>query len=421
MPRGLEALLVLWVATLPTDRVDLLGGMVGFILTPYLALTPLIVLLLVFRRLVNRENQELPSNFRPFVLSLVALVSVILLSALLAMDPVISLWRVLHFMAVSGGAFLVALFLIAEENAARVLARGAELGLALMLVFGLLGVWALLSGNALLLRLGPATISLEPSTYGGIIPRFTGSVADANRAGMATLFFLTLMAQFGRRGTRRQLWLGAGVLMAILTLSRSTLLAGGVLLATAWLLRTSFRVSRSSVAAASLALAMGAGTLLALPSVRETLVGGLEPVGSRFSLQEGSALDHLHLMARGVEEETASLKRAAIGIGYGNAHLVLQDMFSGSKYGNFHSAYVTLLAECGVFSFLLFVLILGYPLVRPGPLTPFVAALAAFNIFYQTLNGPILWLVLSLAWLAGEATLTGPRDPGEDPYPTPRP
>ena len=133
MPVGLDVLLVLWVATLPTDRVDLLGGMAGFILTPYLALTPLVLLLLGFRMLARRDDLEFPANARPFAVSLLALVSVLLVSSLLALDPALSLRRVVHFLAVSGGASVVALVLVSEERAGRVLARGAELGLALML------------------------------------------------------------------------------------------------------------------------------------------------------------------------------------------------------------------------------------------------------------------------------------------------
>ena len=91
-----------------------------------------------------------------------------------------------------------------------------------MLGFTLLSVWALLSPDALLLRLGEGVVSLEPSMYAGIIPRFTGSVADPNRTGIAVIFFLFLLALFGRPGRRLQFWMGAGVLMALLTLSRST-------------------------------------------------------------------------------------------------------------------------------------------------------------------------------------------------------
>ncbi len=421
MPVGLEVLLVLWVATLPTDRVDLLGGMAGFILTPYLALTPLVLLLLGFRMLARRDDLEFPANARPFAVSLLALVSVLLVSSLLALDPALSLRRVVHFLAVSGGASVVALVLVSEERAGRVLARGAELGLALMLVFAVLGIVALLFSDTFLLRIGPATLSLEPSTYGGIIPRFTGSVVDPNRTGMAVLFFLFCLAEFGRPGLRRRIWLGAGVLMALLTLSRSTLGAGAGLLVTAWMLRGSLRITRGQLGSALVALVIGAGGLLALPEINEAVWESLEPLGDRFSLSERSTQDHFHLMARGVEEHTATLKRAVIGIGYGNAHLTLQDMFPGNKYGNFHSAYVTLLVEGGVFAFLIFLLILAYPLVRPGPFTPMVVALVAFNLFYQAFNGPVLWLVCMLAWTARGATTIRPRDPGQDLHPTPQP
>jgi hypothetical protein len=399
---GMEAILALWVATLSTDRLDLLGGEAGFVLTPYLALTPLVLLLGAFRGGLNKERRDwnLPEGVRPYALLLLALVTVTGLSSLLGLDPPMALRRTVHFLAAAGGTFLVVLLLVARERWKVILSRGAELGLALTLLFTILTAWAALAWTfPPVVRLGPATLDLTPATYGGFIPRLSGTVADPNRAGMDILVFLYFLARWGRPGPRRDVWLGLGLIMALATLSRSFLLAALALAAGAWLTREGLRVSRGAALAGFMALALGAGLFLGKPEAREAAGSALAPLSSRFSLQEESTRDHLRLMVRGLEEGTASVRRAALGIGYGNAHLVLQDVFPGNRYGNFHSLYITLLVETGVFSLLLFLILLARPLARGGPFMPLVAALAAFNIFYQAGNSPLQWAILALAWL----------------------
>ena len=105
------------------------------------------------------------------------------------------------------------------------------------------------------------------------------------------------------------------------------------------------------------------------------------------------------LLGRGVEEGTESLKRAAIGMGYGNSYMELQDIFPGNKYGNFHSLYVTMLAESGVLALILSLILLGYPLGLSGGWRPLIAGFVAFNVFYQTLAEPLFWFALAMAWL----------------------
>ena len=93
------------------------------------------------------------------------------------------------------------------------------------------------------------------------------------------------------------------------------------------------------------------------------------------------------------------MQRATMGLGYGNAYLELQDMFPGSKYGNYHSLYVTMFAEAGVFALLLMLALLAGPLLRGSFWRPLVAGAVAFNLFYQTTTEPSFWFVLALAWI----------------------
>jgi hypothetical protein len=62
--------------------------------------------------------------------------------------------------------------------------------------------------------------------------------------------------------------------------------------------------------------------------------------------------------------------------------------------------YVTLAAEAGAIALVFGLLLVGVPLVIPGPFRPLIAGIAVFNIFYQSLAEPVFWFVLALAWMA---------------------
>ncbi|HET6763716.1 MAG TPA: hypothetical protein VFH27_08585, partial [Longimicrobiaceae bacterium] len=65
---------------------------------------------------------------------------------------------------------------------------------------------------------------------------------------------------------------------------------------------------------------------------------------------------------------------------------------------NFHSIYVTLLAESGVFALVLGMVLFFWPMGRSRRYLPLLAAFAAFNVFYQLLTEPIFWFGLAAAW-----------------------
>jgi hypothetical protein len=166
------------------------------------------------------------------------------------------------------------------------------------------------------------------------------------------------------------------------------------------------RVTRRRAVGAALVLAAICAGLLASPRTAVKVGDTLEPLGQRFSTREGSASVHLGLIERGVEIATESPKNALIGIGYGNSFAYLQDYFPGDKYGNFHSLYLTLLAECGGVALLLGIALIAFAVLRGGIYIPLVAGFAFFNIFYQTSAESIFWFSLVLGWTrVGDPTL----------------
>ena len=171
----------------------------------------------------------------------------------------------------------------------------------------------------------------------------------------------------------------------------------------AWLESRHFRLNRSVLLAASMVVAITSGWLLVNGEFRPAFVRTVEPLAERFSPREASLNEHFHLLGRGVEEATRSVSRASIGFGYGNAYLFLEDVFPDTKYGNYHSLYVSMLAEAGVLALLLSLVLLFYPLLLPGPFRALVAGLILFNVFYQATAEPSFWFALAMAWLTARA------------------
>ena len=191
-----------------------------------------------------------------------------------------------------------------------------------------------------------------------------------------------------------------GGVLILLTLSRSAILATMSVGIVAALSHGGGRISRGALLTTSCSVGLITGLLLISPNLRTDVGRALEPLGTRFSLREGSVRDHARLWDRGGREATVSVRRAALGVGYGDSFLLLQDIFPGNKYGNFHSLYLTLMVESGIFALLSSLVLLGVPLIRGAQLRPMIAGLLVFNVFYQSMSEPLFWFVLALAWLS---------------------
>ena len=130
-------------------------------------------------------------------------------------------------------------------------------------------------------------------------------------------------------------------------------------------------------------------------------------MSDRLSSDQGStARSHIQLIQRGFATWTTSTRTVVGGIGYAGASRVLDDFFGDIKYANFHDLYVSVLAELGLPAFLVFMILLVYPIIGRKGAASFVAAIAIFNVFLQSFLEPIFWVSLALVW---SFELKGPR------------
>jgi hypothetical protein len=392
-------LLGLWIMLIGADRIDLLGGRGAFVLTPYLALTPIVVVSELIRHHRTGRALTLPRAGLVYVLLAAALVTVVLFSVIGALDVQISAARAFLLVAEIGGTLAVVLLSSSRPNVAGVLARGVVASLILFAIFDVAQtVWWIGRGPETM-RFGTILVHFGALQNAGPVPRLAGPVSDANRGGFVLLFFGMLVGEGERRPVLRRLALGLIALFLILTISRSAWL-GAVAMMLMMMARQRERVPHGPILAGLLVVVAGVVLFLAKPKVVERAVSVVRsPITQRLSTNEGSAQSHLALIERGVGEATESLPNALVGLGYGNSHLVLQDVFPGNKYGNFHSMYVSMFAESGVMALLLTLILLLTPLLGGGPWRPLIAGAVVFNVFYQTPTEPAFWFALAAAWM----------------------
>jgi hypothetical protein len=401
MGAGGVPLLLAWVALLAADRVDLLGTRGFFTLTPFLVLSPLVIATEWWRRRRAGVALVVPPEARHLLLLATLLLACATLSVFASRDLPRSAARLVQLLLMVAGSAGVLLSVRDRPQLPALLARGARWGL---------GVGAVVSVVQLLVLVGvvpaefPAAapmVRLAPSAYAGIVPRLSGLVMDPNRTGLLLLLYGWLVATGDDNPARRARWLLLAGVLLLLTLSRSSLLAAaGLLLVVLWQRRTSPAVPAHGARAPSALLPMGAlvvavaaALLLWQPAWWDATAQVGRTVQQRFTVQEGSAQDHLRLLARGVALGMHDVPQALRGIGYGSAHTALQDFFPGDKYGNFHSLYVGAFAEMGVAGTLAVVLLLAGAL-RPRATRALVVAAALFGVFYSVLAEPTFWVVI---------------------------
>ena len=394
------ALLVLWVALMGADRIDLAGGRAGFALTPFLTLTPIVLLSELIRRHASRRVIVIPRLTLVFITIVLALLAIVLASVFVSLETATAASRVVLFVILIFGSLGVVLSAVDRARLLPLLARGAAYGLLVFLLFDAMELAAWFTNAASdALHLGPVDVRLETSAYAGIFPRLCGQVVDPNRAGFLVVFYAFVIGKGEQRGTVRRWLLGLAVTLLVLALSRSAIIASLTALALATLERGELRGRPGTFIAGALALGALCVFLLLAPRVADRMVTTLVPFTQRLSTAEGSAQSHVELVSRGMSAATESIPRVLLGLGFGSSYTVLQDIFPGNRYGNFHSLYISMFAESGVFALLLTVLLLAVPLVRGGPYRPLVAAAIVFNIFYQATVEPAFWVTLTLAWL----------------------
>jgi O-antigen ligase/polysaccharide polymerase Wzy-like membrane protein len=389
------------------DRIDLLGGYGFFRLSPFLVFSSLVLLVrLLFAGWWGRLQISIGPPVRrqiPFLAVFALFLLVSFTSTIFGMDPQRGLVALCGLVLVSVLGYCISVRILEDPDPEKLVVRSVTFGLIVWLIFCVGECIAFSYG---LIRLQEEASSSITSTFAPTstlfwVPRLSGFCLDANRAGFILVMYLALLDRFASK-TRYTRFLRFAIAFFILvTLSRSAMLCWFAY----YLFSTGFWKRL-----ASRRVALRVATLVIICSLvglvyREEINGLVEVlqvsdlVSSRLSGEQGtSGGNHIELIQRGLDVWLRSTHTVVAGIGFAGSPRFLGDFFGDNKYGNFHSLYVSILAELGLPAFLLFMILLGYPIFTRKGSASCIAAIAIFNVALQSYTEPIFWLALALVW-----------------------
>jgi len=395
------------IALTGADRIDLLWGHGFFRLTPFLVFASLVVLIRLLRMgLRGRFKVAIRPPFRrqiPFLVLLALFLFLAFTSTIFGLDPQRGLVALFGLVLVSVLGYCVSARILADPAPEKLVVRSVTVALIVWLIFCIGGAIAWSHGASSLQE--EASTSIEsmfaPTATLFWIPRLSGVCLDSNRAGFILIMYLALLDRFVTKTRYTRFLRFAIACFILIAVSRSAMLCWIAY----YLFSSGFWKRLSNPRAVFRVAALAIVCLLVGLAYRQKIADLAELwqvsdiVSDRLSSDPGStAVSHIQLIQRGFDTWTTSTRTVVAGIGYQGAARVLGDFFQDNKYANFHDVYVTVLAELGGPAFLLFMILLGYPMIGRKGAASWIAAIAIFNVFLQSLLEPIFWVALALVW-----------------------
>jgi hypothetical protein len=395
------------IALIGADRVDLLGGHGFFKLTPFLVFASLAVLIrFLFMGLRGHFEVTISPSLRrqiPYLVVFALFLLVSFASTIFGLNPDRGIIAFADLVLVSILGYCISVRIFADPAPQKLVVRSVTLALIVWLIFCIVGYIAWNRGLFRGDQEGGWSIesTFAPTATFLWAPRLSGVCLDANRAGFILVMYLALLDRFAAK-TRYTRFLRFAIgFFLLLTVSRSATLCWIAYYVFSSALWKRLTTPRAAFRVAALAIF---GLLVGL-AYRKEIAGLLDvwelsdTVSDRLSVDQGSSGgNHIQLIKRGLDTWSTSPHTLVAGIGFAGAPRVLGDFFGDDKYGNFHSLYVTVLAELGLPAFLLLLILLGYPIIGRTRAVSCIAAIAIFNVPYQTHMEPMFWLVVALLW-----------------------
>ena len=395
------------LAFMGADRIDLLAGKGFFRFSPFLLFASLAVLIRVLiLALRGRFEVRMPpasARQRPFLIVLGVFLFLAFSSTVLGEDPQRGIVALCGLVLVSALGYCMSVRVLADPAPKKLVIRSVTIALIVWLIFCVGGYIAWTHGATRLQE--DASSSWEsmfaPTANLLWVPRLSGFCLDSNRAGFILVMYLALLDRFVGKTAYTNLLRFVIACFILMAVSRSATLcwiAYYMCSREHWKRLMVRRVVYRAAAVAMIAFLVGFVYRQQIAALAD-LWQLSDIVSDRLSSDPGStAGSHFELIQRGFTTWTTSTRTVVAGIGFAGSPRVLGDFFGDNKYGNFHDLYISLLAELGLPSFLLFLILIGYPIIGRKGAGPFVAAIAVFNIFLQSFLEPIFWVALALVW-----------------------
>lgn len=400
----IDYVLILFLVSISIFRINLIPYDIGFTVTPGL-LVSLVVNCIGFVMLFSERPLPI-SSFYPVILLIIFIVWCLLFAG--NTDFLVSIKRLILLVNVSFSSLSFYYLISKSKNWFKIFRIAIALILFIYFIFSIALYFSFFldsnKGSVAKDEISSTFLNLVPQTISYLFPRISGGFMDPNVAGyfLVFLYFINSTFKFYKSYNFNLIIF----IFIVASLSRSAIVL--------FLLIYLINLFSSDIGKfINLLLKTFSGfvflflvgfLLLEKFELTSSVVQTLEV---RFNTEgDGSSDLHFDIMHRAKDLILDNTYNFLTGYGYGTSFLFLEDIF-GSKYGNFHSEYLTVLFEIGIcgaaiyFAYLIIPVCLLLNRVRfmyKLKLLTLVAAMLLSNIFYQQISFHYYWLLLTMPW-----------------------
>ena len=343
MNKFISILTIIMISFVGADRINLLSDSFEiFVFTPFLLLAMLFNFLIIIFHLNKLKFNWLkfPSVF------LVIYILSIIVSVIFSIDIYLSIKRfiLLLFIILT---FTLMLSYYSKKQIIQILIQSSIIGSFIFYIFNIILAVNWFSYY----ELSSTFINFTPDEIAYFVPRFGGYSTDVNRGTIILLFFTYIFLNFSHKNNFIKSLILFNSLFILFSFSR-TIYFMLFMIMIFKIFNNTYNGRIRLFKYITLVIFIFTCSLIFLHiyeyiNIELTINERLDVFDiSRFS----SSGIHIKLIYDGIITALNDLKILILGSGYGTSYKLIEGYYwSGSKYGNYHSMYITSLVECGIF------------------------------------------------------------------------
>ena len=389
--------IVLCISLFGADRINIMSeAFEFFVFTPYLLLSLLILFTLFLFKSDNLDFKWLFNN-NIFLLFFLIYIVTCITSIFFSIDIYISIKRFILLIYLLLSSIIIQSYYKNNHDLLEVLIKSSLLGSFIFFIFNFLLLLNWFSD----FDFSNSFINLEPDKLAYFLPRLGGYSMDSNRGGVILFFFTFILFFFGKKNRFNSIIIILNILFLFLSFSRTIyLLLIMVFLFQLLISEKEIKKNMLKKIFYSLIFFLLIIGFLTFNQHINLYLAFQERIDvfeiSRFS----SAGIHLKLILEGFTKAFNDFKILFFGSGFGTSFLLIKGYYwSGIKYGNYHSLYITTLVECGIFntiSMFIISFLLPFIIDYKNHIFTLLFGFLFFNIFYQLIMEPVFWFSILL-------------------------
>ncbi len=393
----INILAILTISLIGADRINILtDSFEFFVFTPFLLFSFLLIFLLLIYKNHNLDTSWIITNNYIVLFFSIYFITCIV-SIFFSIDMYISIKRfiLLIYLIIVPGILLS--YYNDKNELKRILVNSSILGSLIFYVFNLILIVNWFTN----FDIDISIINFVPDQIAYFIPRLGGYTMDSNRGNVILCFFSLILFLFNKQSKVNFIIIVTNILFLLLSFSRTIYLLLFMILI--YQLFITNRETRKIIFKNLIYVFLFFIITIFYLNINDYI--NLElTLNERFNIFEisrfSSAGIHIKLINEGFYKAFNDLKILLFGSGFGTSYLLIKGYYwSGVKYGNYHSLYITSLVESGFFNFLsIFVISFLMPMILDykNYIASFLFGLLFFNIFYQLIMEPLFWFSILL-------------------------